>query len=58
VKYDWCGNACSLSTGAVVGIVIAVVAGLGVLGVGIHLFLKRRRRFSDGYTKHNSSLIT
>jgi hypothetical protein len=58
VKYDWCGNSCALSTGAIVGIVIAVIAGLAVLGAGMHFFIKRRKRFGDGYVKHNSSLIT
>ena len=57
-KYDWCASSCVLSTGAIVGIVIGVVVGMVVLVVGVHLFLKRRRRLSDGYLKHSSSLIT
>lgn len=57
VPYDWCANSCGLSTGAVVGIVIGVISGLGLLGVGIHFILKRRR-VRDGYIKHTSSLIT
>lgn len=38
--YNWCGNACTLSVGAILGIVAAVVGVLGVLGLGIHFYLK------------------
>lgn len=55
--YDWCGASCGLSTAAIVGIVVGVVASLGLLGTGICCFLKRRKRSTEGYHKHSSSML-
>ena len=44
-----------LGAGAISGIVIGCVAGLGLIGVGVHIFLKRKNRGAISWTGESSA---